>query len=249
MAGGKWAEFDAKRVTERTSRDNSRERKAYEQAKAKGLKSYSYGVEGYDNRDGYTVTKKVSEYGLPSADIGGGIDYTQMSDEQFNNYLGNQKLSFSRQQQLNDARTGIGSTARTSQFGDSKTNTDYGGDWTQGNSSYSFDTLKSQAKDLAQQNLENSRNLMDLSYSYRTKEKGLDSDIRQREANQQFGFQQALEGMKNTQQSKYQADQFNQDNNMFERNKLLQNENMASARGAANNLYFGGFSKWGSGRR
>lgn len=248
MAGGKWAEFDAKRVTERRSRDDSREKKAYEQAKAKGLKTYSYGVEGYGGRDGYTVTKKLSEYGLPDADIGGSVDYTQMSDDQFNNYLSNRRLSFSRQQQLNEAN-GLGSTARTSQFGDSKTNTDYGGDWTQGNSAFSFDTLKSQAKDLAQQNLENSRNLMDLSYGYRTKEKNLDSEIRSREANQQFGFQQALEGIKNTQQSKYQADQFNQDNNMFERNKQMQNENMASARSAANSLYFGGFSKWGSGRR
>lgn len=174
-------------------------------------------------------------------------DYSQ---KEWSDYISKLKLGQSR---LNEKNTALGfnqgSTTRTSQFGDTKTNTDYGGDWTQGNSAFSFDTLKSQAKDLAQQNLENSRNLMDLSYTYRTKEKGLDSDIRQREANQQFGFQQALEGMKNTQQSKYQADQFAQDNNMFDRNKQKQNEDMASARGAANNLYFGGFSKWGNGRR
>lgn len=177
-------------------------------------------------------------------------DAASYSQKEWSQYLDKLKLGQSRLNEKNQL-LGLGSTStsRTSQFGDSKTNTDYGGDWTQGNSAYSFDTLKAQAKDLAQQNLENSRNLMDLSYGYRTKEKGLDSDIRQREANQQFGFQQALEGMKNTQQSKYQADQFNQDNNMFERNKQMQNENMASARNAANSLYFGGFSKWGAGRR
>ncbi len=159
------------------------------------------------------------------------------------------KLGQDRLKQFNTQTFGYAANDRTAAFGNTKTNTEFGGDWTQGNGMFSFDTIKQQAKDLAAQNLENSRNLMGLSYEYRTKEKGFDSDIRQREANQQFGFTTALEGIRNTQQSKYQSDQFAQDNNMFDRNKQMQNESMASARSVANNLYFGGFSNWRGGRR
>lgn len=178
----------------------------------------------------------------------GNADY---SEQEWQNRLGKIRLQTTRNQQMNEAMgiTNAGSNARTNAFGNTQTNSDFGGDWTQGNPSFSFDTMKSQAKEMAQMNLENSRNLMGLSYEYRTKEKGFDADIRSREANQQFGFQQSLEGLRNTQQLKMQDNQFNQDRTMFDTQRQAQDNTVNSARSAANNLYFGGFSKWGQGRR
>lgn len=182
----------------------------------------------------------------------GFTDYSMMSEKDWQKYLNRTQLGQDRLNQFNarfNNNINADSNARTNAFGNTKTNSDFGGDWTQGNPSFSFDTMKSQAKEMAQMNLENSRNLMGLSYEYRTKEKGFDADIRSREANQQFGFQQALEGMRNTQQSKIQDNEFNQQRTMFDRQKQAQDDTTQSARSAANSLYFGGFSKWGAGRR
>lgn len=180
-------------------------------------------------------------------------DYSKYSDKDWSNYLNKIKVGQNRLNQFNNTvysnSINSGSNARTNAFGNTQTTSDFGGDWTQGNPSFSFDTMKAQAKDLAAQNLENSRNLMGLSYEYRTKEKGFDADIRSREANQQFGFQQSLEGMRNTQQSKMQDNEYNQQRTMFDRQRQAQDDTIQSARSAANSLYFGGFSRWGAGRR
>ena len=127
-----------------------------------------------------------------------------------------------------------GNAARTGQGG-------YGGDWGNGNDMFSFDSMKTMAKDLSQQQIDHNKQMMELSYGYRTKEKDLDSGIRQREANQQFGFQQKLQAQNETHLKQMQDDRFNQEQEMFGRQEREKINTINSARKAASNLYRGGY--------
>lgn len=236
MAGGKWAEFDAQKQTDKDKRNNERERKAYEKAKAEGRKTYSYGFEDAADQAGNsytrTVSKSINDYGI-SKDMFGNIDYADLSDDQFNNILNRSRLSYSRQSQINQASNpSIGSNSNT------KSN-EYGGDWLNSNSDYSYDNLKTMAKDMATQQLETQDKLMGLSYGYRTKEKDLDSTIRQREADQKFGFEKNLQEMSNAQQLKVQGNQYGQEQLMFDKNITADTQKTDSARRAASSLFYG----------
>jgi hypothetical protein len=230
MASGKWAEFDANRVTERRERTDKREREAYEKAVARGAKYYSFGSELEDAGGSGVITKKITEYGSPIGNLDGSLDFDSLNDDEFNRYLGKTQLSINRQQQLNRVTNPGSSTTKSNE---------YGGDWLNSNSNFGYDNLKTMAKDLATQQLETQDKLMGLSYGYRTKEKDLDSTIRQRENDQKFGFEKTLQDLSNTQQLKVQANQYGQEQTMFDKGTTADTQKTESARRAASGLFYG----------
>jgi hypothetical protein len=236
VANGKWAEFDAKKQTDKDRRNAERERKAYEKAKSEGRKTYSYGFEDAADQAGNsftrTISKSINDYGI-TRNWSGEIEYADLSDEQFNNLLNRSRLSYSRQSQINEVSNPSKSFSSTT-----KSN-EYGGDWLNSNSNYSYDNLKTMAKDMATQQLDTQDKLMGLSYGYRTKEKDLDSTIRQRENDQKFGFEKNLQEMSNAQQLKIQGNQYGQEQLMFDKGTTADNQKTESARRAANSLFYG----------
>lgn len=146
--------------------------------------------------------------------------------------------------------SGSGANTRTGSGNSSATGNEYGGDWTDSNSMYSYDNMKSMAKDMAQQQLEHSEKMMGLSYGYRSKEKVQDSDIRMketdqgsmlrmREGEQKFGFEKALQQLSQDHASNMQTKQFNQENTMFRMQDDSATNKINAARAAANKLYYG----------
>ncbi|MGB6301117.1 MAG: hypothetical protein WBF90_33755 [Rivularia sp. (in: cyanobacteria)] len=135
---------------------------------------------------------------------------------------------------------GVGSINGTSQGTGSNSSTNqFGGDWTSGNGNFSFDKMKTMAKDLSQQQIDHNRQMMDLSSGYRTKEKNLDSGIRMKEADQKFGFEKGLQELSQSWQTNMQDDRFNQDRIMFDKAERQDVNKTRSARSAASNLYYG----------
>jgi hypothetical protein len=164
-----------------------------------------------------------------------------MSDEEYEQYANAYSKAINRQKRLNDSLYGTQSTTTgisTGTNANTKSN-EYGGDWLNSNSNFSFDNMKTMAKDLAEQQLGIQDKLMGLSYGYRTKEKDLDSTIRQRENDQKFGFETTLQGLRDTQQLKVQENQFGQERTMFDKFTTAEMDRTESARRAANRLFYG----------
>jgi hypothetical protein len=175
------------------------------------------------------TSKDFSERGL-----GFKRNVKDMSDEEYEQYKAAYSKQINRQRGLGDITVGRNTSATTN----TKSN-EYGGDWLNSNSNYSYDNLKTMAKDMATQQLETQDKLMGLSYGYRTKEKDLDSTIRQRENDQKFGFEKNLQDLSNTQQLKVQANQYGQEQTMFDKGTTADTQKTESARRAASGLFYG----------
>jgi hypothetical protein len=177
----------------------------------------------------YDASKDFSERGL-----GFKKNVKDMSDEEYEQYKAAYSKQLNRQKGLGDITIGRTTSTTTN----AKSN-EYGGDWLGGNNNYSFDNMKTMARDLATQQLETQDKLMGLSYGYRTKEKDLDSTIRQREADQKFGFEKNLQELSNNQQLKVQGNQFGQEQTMFDKGTTADTQKTDSARRAASSLFYG----------
>lgn len=186
--------------------------------------------------------------------FGAGFDFTpkglginksirDMNDEEYERYSQSLQKQVSRKNRITDIVSGRNSTTTNTAAG-ATTNTGYDSDWNNSNPNYSWDSMKTMAKDLAQQQLDQSEKMMGLSYGFRTKEKGLDSEIRQREAQQRFGFEEALENLKNNQQLKIQDNQYGQERTMFGLQDTAETNKINSARSAASNLFYGRRNKF-----
>ena len=188
-------------------------------------------------QEGFRWGVNVTEKGL-----GFNKSVQDMSDEEYEQYKNAFSKAVNRQKNLGlilaggDGNGGLRTATGTSST--TKSN-EYGGDWLNSNSDYSYDNLQTMAKDMAQQQLETQDKLMGLSYGYRTKEKDLDSTIRQREADQKFGFEKNLQEMSNAQQLKIQGNQYGQEQFMFDKNITADTQKTDSARRAASSLFYG----------
>lgn len=194
-------------------------------------------------------------------------DHKQVDDKEWEQYLQNVRKQAGRKKQAEDLARELGETSYTwyrddtgKQKGSVRGITEYirpqtiksagtatsssstnqfGGDWTSGNGNFSFDKMKTMAKDLSQQQIDHSRQMMELSSGYRTKEKNLDSGIRIKENNQKFGFEKGLQELSQSWQTNMQNDRFNQDRTMFDKAERQDVNKTRSARSAASNLYYG----------
>ena len=179
-------------------------------------------------------------------------------EKEWNKYLQNTRANAARKKQAEDLAIELGETSyswagpTSSGYGivdinkqnkgaatsNSSTN-QFGGDWTSGNGNFSFDNMKTMAKDLSQQQIDHSRQMMELSAGFRTAEKNLDTGIRQREADQKFGFEKSLQELSQNWQGQMQDSRFNQDRTMFDKSENQDIQKTRSARSAANSLYYG----------
>ena len=191
-----------------------------------------------------TPQQEGSRWGVNVSEKGLGFNKSvqDMSDEEYDQYKNAFSKAVNRQKNLGlilaggDGNGGLGTTTGISST--TKSN-EYGGDWLNSNGNYSYDNLQTMAKDMAQQQLETQDKLMGLSYGYRTKEKDLDSTIRQREADQMFGFERNLQELSNAQQLKVQANQYGQEQSMFDKGVTADTQKTESARRAASGLFYG----------
>lgn len=134
-------------------------------------------------------------------------------------------------------------------------------DWTNSNSNFSYNNtdLMAQAKELSQLQLANAKDMMGLSAGYRNQEYGFragtDRDTYSHKAgedrtsytakttddmrvnNQQFGFQDALQRLKQTHELGMQEGQFKQQRSMFDAQQEADSRRKFNDRVAASNLY------------
>ena len=188
-------------------------------------------------QEGFRWGVNVTEKGL-----GFNKSVQDMSDEEYEQYKNAFSKAVNRQKNLGlilAGGDGNGGLRTTTGISSTTKSNEYGGDWLNSNSDYSYDNLQTMAKDMAQQQLETQDKLMGLSYGYRTKEKDLDSTIRQREADQKFGFEKNLQEMSNAQQLKIQGNQYGQEQFMFDKNITADTQKTDSARRAASSLFYG----------
>jgi hypothetical protein len=159
-----------------------------------------------------------------------------LTDEEYDLYIEKVKKAAERQRKVSEA---LVPTRGISNVENPDFTNSYGKDWSTQNPNYSWDNMQTMAKSMAELQLEQSSKLMDLSYGYRTREKEFDSGIRERDDNRRFGFDKYLENLRNTQQLELQQRQYGQEQAMFRKQREADRESTASARRAANNLFYG----------
>lgn len=207
------------------------------------------------NTQGMGTSNSTAQWSAPKfnkkAVMGGGYvqKVTGFSQNPINVGVEGYENALREQQQYNQVAQKYGASydgtstqfnSRTGTNSSSSTANDYGGDWTDGNSMFSFDNMRTMAKEMASDQLAHSEKMMGLSHGYRSKEKVQDNEIRMRESDQKFGFDKALQHLQNTHQKDMQTSSQTQERTMFGLQDNSATAKINSARGAANRLYFGG---------